>query len=105
MVPAIPTASAGVNSQPRLKRMGKTMNRTNEGKTSQRTDSENAAIFSVSPVSLYSQIIAMMLVNGIEITKAPSNVVFFASSLAPTTIAPLRTPFPTSCSQTMLPTR
>jgi len=36
----------------------------------------------------------MILINGIEITIAPYNVDFFATSLAATIIAPLNNPFP-----------
>ena len=50
------------------------MNNSSEGSTNHRIPSEKSATLAVSLVSLYNQMIEMMLMKGRETSKAPKTV-------------------------------
>jgi hypothetical protein len=101
IVKTMPTPIAGSNSQPRLSKKVKTRNRDIEGITNQRILSAKSATCAVSFVSLYNQVIDIILASGSEITIAPNTVVLFAISLAVTITAPENNPLPSRFSQSM----
>jgi len=61
-------------------KMGKVMNKTSDGITSQKIPFDNWTTCKESFVSIYSQIIAITDTNGIEARTAPRNVLRFAIS-------------------------
>jgi len=86
---------------PRLSNIGNEMNRANDGITSHNISVVNEAIFSVSAVSLYNQIIAAIETKGSEAISAPNMSFFFATSLAPTINPPEINPLIANCHQIM----
>ncbi len=61
----------------RFKSMGNTIKKTSEGITSQKMPVDNAAIFAVSLVSIYSQMMANSETSGMEANRLPTKVLRF----------------------------
>jgi uncharacterized protein YvpB len=69
--------------------------------TNQSILSAKSATCEVSLVSLYNQVIDIILARGREITNAPNMVDFLAISLAVTITAPEKSPLPIRLSQSI----
>ena len=64
--------------------MGKTINKTKDGITSQNTDKDNRDTVSIFFVSIYIQINAKTEIMGIDANIPPARVLFFDTSVITT---------------------
>ena len=69
---------------PHFNKIGKIINNTSEGKTSQKILYDKEIIFSDSFVSIYNQINAKIEINGIDANKPPRNEFRFDISVIKT---------------------